>query len=175
MVSLNEKNDAANKMFYIFVSIGIVPLLIIWGIYLYIPASPLLIDIAVMTDNLPAITSAKYPLMTKVMDVYCKSAPLLAVILFILSVKKRNLNSASNRIVVIRSCLIFLLFSIFFIYIFMFCNFELTTAGGVVRYMSNNSVTLLLIYMGVYFTLLFFSYFILFIPCVFWKLLKERQ
>lgn len=174
-MNAKNSNDAANRLLYIFIAIGILPLLMIWGIYLYNPYSPLLNSIAVMTDNLPAVMSAANPLMSKVMDVYCKTAPFWAFILFVLSVRKRTVIRSANRVVVIRSCLILLLFSIIFIYLFMFCNFDLTTSGGIVRYMSNNDVTLLIIYMGIYFALVFFTYFILFIPCVVWRLFKERQ
>ncbi|OON37138.1 hypothetical protein BTJ39_20670 [Izhakiella australiensis] len=49
----------------------------IFILYLYDPISPFLNAISTSTRNLPAVLSAKNPLLSKVMDVYTKTSPLL--------------------------------------------------------------------------------------------------
>ncbi|ECF8136115.1 colicin-A, partial [Salmonella enterica] len=145
-----ESNKAANRMLYLFMATGIVPLLVVFALYLYNPGSPLLNDIASGTASLPAVTSLANPLMTKVMDVYCKTAPLFAFILFIFSFKKRKTLKVIDRHKLITSCFFSPLFYTFYIYMLLFRDMELTTAGRPVKYLSNHDFTLLLFYAGLY-------------------------
>lgn len=175
MMNAKNSNDAANRLLYIFIAIGILPLLMIWGIYLYNPYSPLLNSIAVMTDNLPAVMSAANPVMSKVMDVYCKTAPFWAFILFACSIKVRRVINTASRNIMIRACILSPFFYIAFIYLFLFRNLELTTAGGPVRLMSGHDILLLFFYMGFYFLIFLLSYGMYYVLVIAYKLFKERR
>lgn len=175
MTGVKNSNVEANKLLYLFMFIGIIPLVIIFGIYLHNSESQTLNNIAVRTSSIPAIISSHNPLMTKVMDVYCKSAPILALLLFGLSIKKRQIVKTTNRGTLIRSCLLSPFVYLFFIYMFLFRNFELTTAGRPIRLMSENDISLLLFYIGLYTSVFFLTYFILFTPFIAYKLYKERR
>lgn len=91
MNTLNA-NSAANRLLYVFLLAGLTPLLIILILYSLNSESQLLYCIATSTTHLPAFTSTYNPVMTKAMDVYCKSAPLLALILFFFLAEKKNIN-----------------------------------------------------------------------------------
>lgn len=154
---------------------GIVPLIIVFAIYLCNPDSLVLNNIASETASLPAVTSLANPLMTKAMDVYCKTAPFFAFALFIYSFKKRKLIKNNRHSSLVRSCLLGPFFYFLFIYLFLFRNVELTTAGRPVRLMSSNDVTLLLFYIGLYISIFLMTYFILLVPVISYKLIKERR
>ncbi len=89
--SIDIDNRKANNLLYLFMVIGVIPLLCILAVYYTNPDNLFLHTIATSTESIPSITSAYNPLMTKVMDIYCKTAPSLALILFILTFKTRKL------------------------------------------------------------------------------------
>ncbi|MBA0935679.1 colicin S4 immunity protein [Escherichia coli] len=173
--SIDIDNRKANNLLYLFMVIGVIPLLCILAVYYTNPDNLFLHTIATSTENIPSITSAYNPLMTKVMDIYCKTAPSLALILFILTFKTRKLIKKINRNAVLRSCLLSPFACAVFLYLLCFRNLELTTAGRPARLMTNNDATLLLFYIGLYLIIFFISYFTLFTPVTTFKLLKERQ
>lgn len=175
MMNKKNSNDVANKLLYIFMSIGIFPLLMIFGIYLHDPYSPLLHSFAAMTDNLPAVMSSANPLMSKVMDVYCKTAPFWAFILFACSIKVRRVINTASRNIMIRACILSPFFYIAFIYLFLFRNLELTTAGGPLRLISGHDILLLFFYMCFYFLIFLLSYGMYYIPVIAYKIFKERR
>lgn len=77
--SLKANNRKANNILCLFMVIGVIPLLCIMVIYYKNPDNTLLQTIATGTESIPSITSSYNPLMTKVMDVYGKSALLQAL------------------------------------------------------------------------------------------------
>lgn len=170
-----ENNKAANRMLYIFMAAGIFPLLVIFSVYLSNSGSPLLNDIATKTMGLPAITSLTNPIMTKVMDVYCKTAPILALILFLFSYKKRKLIRPYKYSSLIRSCLLGPIFYFIYIYLILCRNIELTAAGRPAKLMADNDFTLFVFYSGLYLSIFIMTYFILLIPVISYQLLKERR
>lgn len=170
-----ESNNVANRMMYLFMATGIAPLLVVFAIYLYNPGSQVLNDIASGTASLPAVTSLANPLMTKVMDVYCKTAPFFAFILFIFSLKKRKVLKVGDKKKLIIPCVFSPLLYAFYIYMLLFRNMELTTAGRPVKYLSNNDFTLLLFYAGLYYSIFLLTYGICYIPVIIYKGFKERQ
>ena len=76
---------------------GITPLIIIFITYTSNPKFYLISIIFDNTQNIPSIISAYNPVMTKVMDIYGKSAPLLALIAFTLQLRDRKLETIANR------------------------------------------------------------------------------
>ncbi|EBN4581242.1 colicin-A [Salmonella enterica] len=171
----NTNNRKANNLLYLFMVIGIIPLFCILAVYSANPDNPFLLTIATGTENLPSITSSFNPLMTKVMDIYCKTAPFFALILYILTFKIRQLINNTDRNVVLRSCLLSPLVYAVIVYLFCFRDFELTTAGRPVRLMATNDVTLLFFYIGLYSIIFFTTYITLFTPVTAFKLFKKRQ
>ncbi|WP_391529974.1 colicin immunity protein Cui [Enterobacter cloacae] len=69
------------------------PFLWIFFTYVNNPESTTLNVIAASTSDLPAVSSANNPLLSKVMDAYTKTAPLFAFILFISSIKGMHIRS----------------------------------------------------------------------------------
>lgn len=173
--SIDTGNRKANNLFYLFLIIGIMPLLCIFALYYQNPDNLLLNNTAISTKNIPSITSIYNPVMTKVMDVYCKTAPFLAAILYILTFKIRKPIKNTDRNAVLRSCLLSPLVYATIIYLFCFRNLELTTAGRPVRLMATNDATLLFFYIGLYSIIFFTTYITLFTPLTAFKLLKKRQ
>lgn len=172
--SIDIDNRKANNLLYLFMAIGVIPLFFILVVYYTNPDNLLLHTIATSTENIPSITSSYNPLMTKVMDIYCKTAILLALILYILTFKTRKLIKKINRTTVLRSCLLSPFVYASLLYLLCFQSFELTTAGRPVRLMSTNDTTLLIFYIGLYLIIFFTSYFTLFTPVTAFKLLKGR-
>ncbi|RPE01246.1 colicin-A [Candidatus Pantoea deserta] len=174
MNTLNA-NSAANRLLYVFLLAGLTPLLIILILYSLNPESPLLYCIATNTAHLPAFTSIYNPVMTKAMDVYCKSAPLLALILFFSSLKNRILTTSVTQHVLIRSCILGPLFYLTFIYIIFFNKLELLTSGRPVRMLAENNLILLLFYMGIYFAAFLLTCAMCYIPVFAYLSIKKRR
>lgn len=168
-------NKTASKLSYIIFAIGILPLFFIFIIYINNADSPVLNAIANETSNIPAWTSASSPLLTKVMDVYCKTAPVLAVFSLFFSVKIVLHNKINDSRVLLRSCLVYPFIYFPFIYFLMFSNRELTTSGGVVRLMSTNDYSLLFVYIGIYLAVLMMTCGLYILPVIAYRLVKERR
>ncbi len=145
-------NKDLNRMLFLITFAGIIPLIIIFITYTSNPNFYLIRIIFDNTQNIPSVISSYNPVMTKVMDIYGKSAPLLAFIAFIMLFKhtrttkitdrKKNHNSLYTvPLFVYFLCLFFLLWH----------NFELTTSGRPVRLMSENDLTLLIFYICLYY------------------------
>lgn len=175
MRSIKEDNKFANKILYIFLFIGIIPLVVVLLIYFNNPDSPLLNSISASFSSLPAVISSKNPLMTKVMDVYCKSAPFLALLFFVCSIRVRKITKTANRGALIRSCILSPFFYLFFIYFFLFRDLELSTAGIPLRLLSGHDLSLLLVYIVLYAIIFSLTYAICYIPIIVYKLFKERR
>lgn len=168
-------NKKANNLFLLFMVIGISPLFYILLSYLQNPETTFPNIITASTKDIPSITSAYNPLLTKAMDLYCKTAPAFSLIPYFLTFKMRQPIKNTDRSVVLRSSLLTPLFYAAIVYLFLFRNFELTTAGKPVRLMATNDVTLLLFYIGLYIIIFFATYITLFTPITFLKLIKKRQ
>ena len=169
----DEGNKVAKKMLY-FLLFAILPFLWIFFTYINNPESTTLNVIASSTSNLPAVLSANNPLLSKVMDVYTKTAPLFAFILFLSSVKGMHIRSDKKTTVLLTNLILYCVFCLIFTYVFLFCNIELTTSGRLLRIMSSNVVTLSIFYITLY------SGIYILLSMLFWfsigvcKILKER-
>lgn len=170
-----KSNNAANRILYLFLFSGILPLIIIYGVFLHNAGSAFLINIALMTSDLPAVMSATNPLMTKVMDVYCKTAPFIALMAFFATINKRRVSKSVEQKKLIRSALLSPCLYAFFIYMFLFRGLELTTAGRSVRYFSESDVSLLAFYTGFYFLVFIMTYGTLFALAILYRELRKRR
>ena len=150
-------NRYANRALLFVTLACIIPLLIIFSVSLSNPGSPFLNQIADATRSTPSVTSAFNPVMTKVMDIYVKSAPVAGILAFI------------------RACFLSPFVYVFFIYFFLMHNLELTTAGRTIRWMSENNFSLLLLYIMLYIATFFITYAVCYTPVLACKLMRERQ
>ncbi len=174
MSDKNTDNRRANNILYTSSVLGIVPLLLIYLLYLYNPQSSLLISIFNSTQHMPSITSAFNPLMTKVMDIYCKSAPLLAVFFFIVQLRYRKIERIADRKKIIKACIFSPFFYALYAYLVLWGNLELTIAGRPARYLSENNLTLLIFYSLLYTSTYFMTFGICSCPLLAHRLWKER-
>lgn len=175
MKNKNENNRHANKMLFLILLIGVTPMLIIFTLYLQDKTSPLLNFIYDTTKNIPSITSKFNPMMTKAMDVYGKSAPMLGLITFLIVLRKRVQNTITDRSTLIKSCVLSPFIYIFYVYFFLLTDIEMTTAGRPIRFMSDNNFTLLIFYISLYYASFLLTYIMCYLPLMAYKLWKERQ
>ena len=167
-------NKDLNRTLFLITFAGITPLIIIFITYTSNPKFYLISIIFDNTQNIPSVISAYNPVMTKVMDIYGKSAPLLALIAFTLQLRNRKLETIANREKLITASIFSPFFYAFYAYFFLWNNFELTTAGRTVRWMSENDFTLFIFYACLYSCSFFMTYALCYIPVVSYKLWKER-
>lgn len=171
----NTDNTAANKMLCVFAVVGVVPLIVVFLFFLFNRESPLISELNTYASNSSSLFFLKKEQMTKIMGWYLNSSPLLAFFLFVFSFKKRSLVSEkNNRNKLIRACIFGPFLYFFYIYFILFAHIELTGNIGLSKTISNNDVFLLLFYMGIYFSLFLLTYAILYMPAVFFNILKRR-
>ncbi|HHR5390864.1 TPA: colicin immunity protein Cui [Salmonella enterica subsp. enterica] len=161
-------NKEINKKMLIFLAITGTPLLIIFFACLINPESPLLHSVSAATSSFPALTSARNPLLSSLLNVWCKTAPFWAVIFLFVSFDKFQVKKLQPGGKMNGALITFSLLYISFIYTQLFHTAEMTESGRLVRLMAHNDYLLtfyfLLIY-GSIFTLTI--YFLLFISAVF--------
>ena len=172
--SIKASNRKANNILYLFMVIGVIPLLCILVIYYKNPDNSLLQTIATSTESIPSITSSYNPLMTKVMDIYCKTAPFFAFILFITTFKIRKFIKKLDRKKLIKACVLSPLFYAVAIYLLYIRNFDLMTSGRA-RLMADNNINLFIFYSMLYLSVFFIAYAFFYLPVVAYRLFKERQ
>jgi hypothetical protein len=170
---LNEGNRIAKKMFAFLVA-ALLPFLCIVAIYVINPASGILNDVALKTIELPAIYSSKSPLLSKVMDVYVKTAPFVAFALFIFTYKTLRLKGNNPVYKVLALHVFFTIFYMLFVYVFLFTNTELTTSSKLLKLMSKNEISLTFFYVSLYAGVYVFSYLYMWFCIGTYRALKER-
>ncbi|ATZ10936.1 colicin immunity protein Cui [Erwinia amylovora] len=173
--NVKERDNSKNKMFYFFLLIGMIPFWIILSVYLNDPASPVLKAIAASTENLPAIISQSSPLLSKVMDVYCKSAPFLGIIWFVCSAKYIKQDIKKDKRLFIRVVLIFPIFYFVIFYVVLICNHELTTSSRALKIVSGNEYLLLIFYSGLHSFMLLLTFILLAIPFLTYRVFKKGR
>ncbi|MDU7483723.1 MAG: colicin immunity protein Cui [Hafnia alvei] len=177
-MKVNEKfeegNRAAKKMLYALL-ILIVPILILSGLYIINPSSYVFYAIYDSTKNLPAILSQNNLLLSKSMDIYTKTAPLMAFFVFLLTYKKLCLRNDVSFLKITFLFLLFTIIEIIIIYVFLFTNTELTTSSKLFRLMSENNLFLLFFYISLYAGIYIFSYLYLWFCVGTFRAFKERQ
>lgn len=169
----HEGNRIAKKMFC-FLLVALLPFLLIVAIYVINPTSGILNDVALKTIELPAIYSAKSPLLSKVMDVYVKTSPFVAFALFLLTYKKLRLkeNKSAYEIIVVH--VLFTIFYALFVYVFLFTDTELTTSAKLLKVMSTNDFYLTFFYVSLYAGIYVFSYLYMWFCIGTYRVFKER-
>ncbi|MFS1082810.1 colicin immunity protein Cui, partial [Enterococcus faecium] len=117
------------RMLFLITFACIVPLIIIFITYTSNPNFYLIPIIFDNTQNIPSVISSYNPVMTKVMCIYGKSAPLLAFIAFIMLFKHTRTHKITDRKKIITASILSPFLCIFYAYFFLWHNFELTTSG----------------------------------------------
>jgi hypothetical protein len=174
MSDKNIDNRRANNILYISAVVGIIPLLAIYFLYIYNPQSPLWYSVFNSMQDIPSITSDFNPLMTKAMDLYCKSAPLLAIFFFLVQLRYRKIDKITDRKKILQACVLSPFFYALYAYLVLWGNLELTIAGRPARYLSENNFTLLIFYSLLYIATQFMTFGICSCPLLAHKLWKER-
>jgi hypothetical protein len=171
----NDNNKHVNRMLFVILLAGMIPMLVIFVLYFQNKAHPLLNFMYNATQGIPSMTSCYNPIMTKMMDVYGKSAPLLGIITFFILFRKRECKTIADRNTLIRACILGPFIYIFYVYFFLLQNIELTTAGRPIRFMSENNFILLVFYILMYYASFLLTYIICYIPFLAQNIWKERQ
>lgn len=154
MKSINNQradNKAAKKMFYILI-IGIIPLLLIFFIYMNNQDSDMLNYINIISGEFPELSSANSPLLSSVMSFYVKTAPLYGVVFFIRSYKFLKLDESSSPIKLMVTFLIFSFFYIVILFFLLAYNIELTESGRLFRFLSGGDYLLTIFFISVFYT-----------------------
>ncbi|WP_347400343.1 colicin immunity protein Cui [Escherichia coli] len=170
----HNDNKQLNNMLSWIAFAGTIPFFIIFIIYKLNPNLYLTNIIPDSIINIPSVISSYNPIMTKLMDIYGKSAPLLAIITFILQFRHRKLEKGINREKLITACILIPFIYVFYAYFFLWNNFELTTSGRTVRWMSENDFTLLFFFICMYYCSFFMTYILCYVPVAVYKIWKER-
>lgn len=170
----HNDNKQLNNMLSWIAFTGTIPFFIIFIIYKSNPNLYLTNIIPDSIINIPSVISSYNPIMTKLMDIYGKSAPLLAIITFILQFRHRKLEKGINREKLITACILIPFIYVFYAYFFLWNNLELTTSGRTVRWMSENDFTLLFFFICMYYCSFFMTYILCYVPVTAYKIWKER-
>lgn len=172
---VNIAHAKIKKTFYLFLVLGVLPIFVVFFIYMVNPDSEFLYYIASKAKNVPAITSLSNELMTKVMDVYCKTSPFFGFLWFLFSVRMIRISNVPKITVAIKSATGVSVICFFIIYFSFFFNHELTTSGRLLRISSSNDVLLLLFYTSLYAGVAMFTYLTLLSYYLIYKISKWKH
>lgn len=174
MINNTQVSRYTRKILFSMMLVGMTPLIFIFIVYLNDPDSYLLYYIYEITKDIPSVTSAYSPLLTKVMDIYSKSALLFAVVTFFI-LYKRKPKVIIERSVLIKACIFSPVIYCLYLYFFLLQDFELTTAGNPARLMSGNNVSLLFFYVCLYYVSFLLTYMMCYLPSLVLALWKETK
>ncbi|EXU76597.1 colicin immunity protein Cui [Erwinia mallotivora] len=169
-----RKNNEISKRMLVFMALSAIPILFIFAFYQDDPQSPLLKEIASFGADWPALMSAKNQLMSKVMDIYCKTAPIFALLFVLTSRNCLTLKTITPLSEKIRSGILYSLLYAVIIYIFIFCNIEMTTKRKPLKIVAENDYFLTLFYVSIYSGVFVFSVFFLWIIIGIYREYKEN-
>lgn len=171
---MEETNKAVKKMLWLLV-LALIPLFITFVIYLINPYSETFNFIARSAINLPAVMSANSPLLSKVMDVYVKTAPVFAFLAFLMTHKKLNFKHNRSIGYTLKIYLYFTIFYAIMIYAFLFSDTELTEKTKLLKLASMNDVFMLILYVILYSATYMFGYLYLWFTIGIYREIKERR
>lgn len=144
-------NKAAKKMFYILI-IGIIPLLLIFFIYMNNKNSDILNYINIISGEFPGLSSANSPLLSGVMSFYVKTAPLYGVVFFISSYKFLKLDKSSSPTKLMVTFLIFSFLYIIILFFLLAYNVELTRSGRLLKFLSEKDFLLTIFFISIFYS-----------------------
>lgn len=159
---------------FCFLLAALLPFLLIIVIYVINPTSDILNDIALKTIEFPAIYSSKSPLLSKVMDVYVKTSPFVAIFLFLNTYKSLRLKREKSEWYLLRVSFLFTFFYAILIYLFLCTDTELTSSAKMLKLMSVNDFFLSFFYISLYSIVFMFTYLYLWFCIGTFRAFKER-
>lgn len=145
-----RKNNKVSRRMLVFMAFSAIPILFIFALYQDDPHSPLLQEIASFGADWPALMSAKNPLMSKVMDIYCKTAPIFALLFVLPPCNWVTLKTEASLRVLIKTTLLSGSLYFILVYVFLFCNIELTTKRDILKIIAKNDYFLTAFYASIF-------------------------
>jgi len=126
------------------------------------------------TVGMPAVTSSESILLSKAMDVYCKTAPFMAVIVFVLFLESKSLIRKVDAKQLVKgfvSCCILLSCAVYF---FMFSSVDLYHSKRFLSLFSYSDYSLTIFYVSLYAIFYLFTLAFLFFLVRIAEMIKER-
>ncbi|WP_312946329.1 colicin immunity protein Cui [Superficieibacter sp.] len=166
--AVHEPNNKAitRRMFSLLI-ITCIPLLIALVINLNNPDSELLRSISAATSDLPALLSSQNLFLSSVLNAWCKTAPLWALVLVLLSINEFQIKKDQDKGMMIKALIAFSVFYFVIIYMLLLHSAEITESGRLVRAMSQNDYLLTFLFVAVYAAcFILTTYYLLFIAAV---------
>lgn len=145
----DKNNNSANTMCYI-CFIGITPILIILFLYINNQDSHLLTFISSFADDTPIFFSNNDILLSTVMSLYVKASPLYALLFFIATYKRINIDKSLPTLKITTTLFLFSIFYITSMFFLLFQNVDLNTSGRLLRLLSINHYVLTLLFILVF-------------------------
>lgn len=168
-------NSVMAKKMFIMLAITVMPILILFFLYLNNPDSQLLNSLSLATGGFPALLSANNPLLSSLMNAWCKTAPFWGLVLFILSFKHIQISSGQSVGTMVKGLALCSLLYFPIIYMLLFYSTEMTESGKIYQVMSQNDYLLTLLFMIIYaICYIFTAYYLLVIAATF-KVLNKKE
>ncbi|WP_407226319.1 colicin immunity protein Cui [Enterobacter roggenkampii] len=130
--------------------ITIIPFIILFVVYSGNPDSSLLIYLSEVTRGLPMLHSANNPLLSSVMNAWCKTAPFWGVVAFIITYKHIKINREQTIGVMLRIVVLFSALYLPIMYMLLLHSAEITESGKLYRIMSQNDYFLVTLFIAIY-------------------------
>lgn len=129
-------------------SLGLTPLVLI-VIINYLNAD-LLVALETHAHIIPSVISSNNYILSKSMDMYIKTGPLLAVLFTIFKSNHFNIKPNSPTVSLIISIFLYYIIYIVFIYLIIFSDHDIATSGRLLKIMASNDYSLIVFYAAMY-------------------------
>lgn len=169
-------NSAMAKKMLIMLVITIMPLPIAFAIFLNDPQSQMLSSISAATSDFPVLWSVNNPLLSSVMNAWCKTAPFWGLILFIMSFNQIEINGRQSAREMVKGLVLFSVLYFPIMYMLLLHSTEITESAKIYQVMSQNDFLLTLLFMSIY-AVCYIStaYYLLIVAAAFKALGKKRK
>ena len=131
-------------------AIAIATLLIIAGFFINTPEQPMFEVMIKNTNVIPSNLSSINPQLSKILDMYCKSAPILALAFFLFARQYLIIQKTQGLRVLIKTLLAFTILYFIIIYYLLLHSSVLNESGALLRFLSSNDYLLTLFFICVY-------------------------
>ena len=135
---------------FIILLITIIPLIIVFTVYLNDPDSHLINVITASASDLPALLSVRNPELSIIMSAWCKTAPFWGTVSFILSFKHIQINGNQTVGTMFKGVVLFSFLYFPIMYMLLLHATEITGSGKIYRIMSQNDYLLTTLFIMIY-------------------------
>lgn len=174
-VGQKPDNSIMAKKMFIMLIITIMPLVVVFIVYLNNPDNLLLKQISSVTRDFPVLLSEKNPLLSSVMNAWCKTAPFWGLLLFILSFKDIQIAGAQSDGAMIKGLALFSVLYFPIMYMLLLSSAEITESGKLYRIMTQNDYLLALLFMVIYSVCYIFTAYYMLVLVATWKTLFKKR